>query len=32
VVDVGVSNADLRRPVYVPSNRTARPRGTESLI
>ena len=32
VVDVGVSNADLRHPFYVPSTRTAPTRGTESLI
>jgi hypothetical protein len=25
VVDVGVSNADVRRPFYLPSNRTAQP-------
>jgi hypothetical protein len=32
VVDVGVSNADLRRPFYLTSTRTAPPRGTESII
>ncbi len=32
VVDVGDSNADLRRPFYVPSAGSAHKRGTESVI
>jgi hypothetical protein len=32
VVDVGDSNADLRRLPYVPSDRSALGRGTESVI